>query len=140
MKRHAALVPLSHDHHHGLVQARRLRRAADRGAPERREAAATFLGFFEQETRGHFRREEERLFPLLVGGPDPATGLLTRALLEHQRVHALVAGLETEADPRTMAELGKLLEQHIRFEERTLFPFIEQVAPEDALRAAAAHA
>jgi hypothetical protein len=29
MKRHAALVPLSHDHHHALVEARRLRHAAD---------------------------------------------------------------------------------------------------------------
>ena len=30
MKRHPALIPLSHDHHHALAAARRLRLAADR--------------------------------------------------------------------------------------------------------------
>ena len=29
MKRHPALIPLSHDHHRALVEARRLRQAAD---------------------------------------------------------------------------------------------------------------
>jgi hypothetical protein len=91
-----ALIPLSHDHHHGLVQARRLRRAAEHGAAERRDAAAAFLQFFARDTREHFRDEEEQLFPLLAGADEPATELLTRALLEHQRLHALVNGLDGE--------------------------------------------
>ena len=58
MKRHPALVPLSHDHHHGLVQARRLRRAADEADPERRLATAgEFVGFFAREGSEHFRED-----------------------------------------------------------------------------------
>ena len=133
MKRHRALIGLSHDHHHGLVAARRLRRAAEGDAPARRDAAGTFLEFFGRETRPHFREEEERFFPLLVGADDPAGRLLVEALLEHQQLYALVAGLEgevAEGDPSaaTMRELGRTLESHIRLEERTLFPLLEEVA------------
>jgi quercetin dioxygenase-like cupin family protein len=135
MKRHPALIPLSHDHHHGLVQARRLRRAAEGAAPERRNAGAAFLTFFARDTRQHFREEEEQLFPLLVGAQDPATELLTRALLEHQRIHALVSELDAgDPTPMAMRRLADALEKHIRFEERELFPLIEDVAAEGDLR------
>jgi hemerythrin-like domain-containing protein len=133
------LIPLSHDHHHGLIEARRLRRAASRGTAERRNAAAAFFEFFARETRWHFRDEEERLFPLLVGADDTATGLLIQALLEHQQLHALAGTLQSDlaggdVPPGAMRELAHALEQHIRFEERTLFPLIENVASDEALR------
>jgi quercetin dioxygenase-like cupin family protein len=139
MKRHQALIQLSHDHLHGLVRARRLRRAAALGAAERREAAAAFLRFFAGETRPHFREEEERFFPLLVGADEPAGELLLRALLEHQQLYAAVSELDCElaagdASAKLMRKLAQALEEHIRFEERTLFPLIEKVAPEEVLR------
>ena len=64
MKRHRALIPLSHDHHHALVEARRLRRAA--GGADATGAARAFLRFFADESTRHFRDEEERLFPTVV--------------------------------------------------------------------------
>lgn len=138
MKRHSALIPLSHDHHRGLAQARRLRRAAAGDPADRVDTAATFLGFFARETRPHFRDEEERYFPLLIGADQPATELLARALLEHQQLYALVSKLEAEVAAgdlleKTMLRLAQTLEEHIRFEERTLFPLIEQVAPDEVL-------
>jgi quercetin dioxygenase-like cupin family protein len=133
------LTPFSHDHHHGLVQARRLRLAAARQTADRREAAADFLTFFARDTRLHFREEEERLFPLLVGADDPGTELLTQALLEHQLLHALVHALERElgrgnAPATEMRQLARALERHIRFEERTLFPFIEDLITDEGVR------
>lgn len=121
------------------MQARRLNRAAARDPAERREAAAVFLGFFAAETRPHFRDEEERLFPLLVGAEEPATELRSRALLEHRRLRELAGTLERElsagdVSATTLRQLGDALTQHIRFEERVLFPLIEQVTPEDVLR------
>lgn len=138
MRRHPALRPLSHDHHHGLVEARRLRRAADGEVAARREAAAAFLRFYSSETIRHFREEEETVFPLLVDEPDPAGELLTRAVLEHQRLHALVERLDravAAGDPRPelMRETAELLESHIRFEERTLFPFVEDTVAGERL-------
>jgi quercetin dioxygenase-like cupin family protein len=92
MKRHPALVPLSHDHHHALVEARRLRRAAD--TPESAAAATAFLRFFADQTVRHFREEEELLFPRVLEFEE-ARELLVQALLEHQRLHALTTRLKS---------------------------------------------
>ena len=121
------------------MQARRLRRAAAADPSERRQAAAAFLEFFQAETRRHFRDEEERFFPLLVDAEAPAGELLARALLEHQRLYALIGELENglaagDVATTQMQQLAETLEEHIRFEERTLFPLIEQVASRSALR------
>jgi quercetin dioxygenase-like cupin family protein len=138
VRRHAALVPLSHDHHHALVHARRLARAADADESDRLDAVAAFLAFYAAETIEHFREEEERLFPLLVDQGDDANELLLRALLEHQRIHALVRSLREAADNRSpdaavMRELGELLDAHVRLEERELFPLLERTVSEQAL-------
>jgi hypothetical protein len=138
MKRHRALVPLSNDHHHALVEARRLRRAA--GGSGSRSAAADFLRFFAADTVRHFREEEEEeemLFPFVVGFGE-AREPLVRALLEHQRLHALVRELDEEVErdaptAKTMHELGELLEGHIRHEERLLFPLIERLLEDSGL-------
>jgi quercetin dioxygenase-like cupin family protein/hemerythrin-like domain-containing protein len=129
MKRHPALVPLSHDHHHALVEARRLRRAVD--TPESAAAATAFLRFFADETVRHFREEEELLYPSVLEFEE-ARELLVQALLEHQRLHALTARLRQivttggQVDD-VMRELGELLEAHVRLEERRLFPLIERL-------------
>lgn len=87
-----------------------------------------FVRFFRTVTVPHFREEEETLFPL-VATADEARPLLVEALLDHQRLHALVAELESGKDVRpTMHELGQRLEAHIRLEERQLFPLIERLA------------
>ena len=140
MKRHPALVPLSHDHHHALVEARRLRRSADSDGRARRAASESFLRFFSRESVRHFRQEEEELFPLLVDRGEEAGELVTRALLQHQRLHALVARLDRELaggepDAELVRELGELLDAHVRLEERQLFPLIEQTVPGAELEA-----
>jgi mannose-6-phosphate isomerase-like protein (cupin superfamily) len=127
MRRHPALIPLSHDHHHALVEARRLRDASDRDDdPE--AVAAAFADFFAAVSVPHFREEEETLFPL-VAASDEARPLVVEALLDHQRLHALVAELQRSANVRaSMREIGELLEAHVRREERELFPLIERLA------------
>jgi len=127
MKRLQALIPLSHDHQHALVEARQLRRAAARD-DDPSGAALAFVRFFRTSSVPHFREEEEALFPLVVDVKE-ARALLVQALLDHQRLHALVAALEAGGDVRgTMREVGERLEAHVRLEERELFPLIERVA------------
>jgi mannose-6-phosphate isomerase-like protein (cupin superfamily) len=133
MKRHPALISLSHDHHHALVQARRLRRAAERD-DDPRAVAEAFVEFLTAVGVPHFR-EEETLFPL-VADSDAPRPLVVEVLLEHQRLHALVAELRSSADVRTpMRQLGELLEAHVRREERELFPLIERLAADQLERA-----
>lgn len=136
MRRNGALIPLTHDHHHGLAHARRLRKSAAEGPQERAEQARRFLGFFEQEAIAHFREEEEAVFPLVIDRPE-ARDVLVRLLLDHVRMHALVARLRAALeDGRVPAELvgsiGETLEAHIRAEEKQAFPLIETLAS-DAL-------
>ncbi|MGH3024157.1 MAG: hemerythrin domain-containing protein, partial [Gaiellaceae bacterium] len=140
MKRHSSLIPLSHDHHHALVEARRLRRGSDADAAARRAACEAFLRFFSVETIRHFRQEEEDLFPLLVDREEPAGELLTQALLEHQRLHALVDRLDRglglgDPDAALMREVGELLDAHVRLEERQLFPLIQDTVSDEELEA-----
>jgi quercetin dioxygenase-like cupin family protein len=135
MKRHASLIPLSHDHHRALVAARRLCRGADSAEPTRE--AAAFLSFFATETVPHFREEEELLFPH-VANRDEAHELIVEALLEHQRLHAFAWQLTAlvgngRADPVVMRAFGGLLEAHVRREEQELFPLIERLLADDAL-------
>jgi hemerythrin-like domain-containing protein len=134
MKRHPILASLSHDHHHGLVEARRLQRAADGPTPAL--AAAAFLRFFTDETARHYRHDEDRLFPRVVEF-QAARDLLLDALLEHQVLRAQAAQLQrrvaSDGDVSTiMRELGRLLVSHIRAEERHLFPLIGRLLYDEA--------
>ena len=119
MRRHPALVHLSHDHHETLVWARRLRGGEVGDVEEHR-----------RRLDRHFREEEETIFPLLVEFCAEPPEVLTRALLDHQRIRAAAAG----------PELGELLEAHVRLEERELFELLQEVVPEERLDALVAPA
>ena len=130
MKRHPALVPLSHDHHQTLVRARELRRAAaDGDDAELERVAGRFRRAFAGEVSRHFRDEEELLFPLL-GEVEPPPEPLVRATTQHARIRALVQRLP---DRPAAAELGALLEEHVRLEERELFDLIQRAVPDERL-------
>jgi hypothetical protein len=90
MRRHRALIPLSHDHHETLVAARRLRRGAD--GPELTAAATAFLAFFAASAVPHCRQQEELLFPGVADAVE-AHELVLQALLEDRRLHAGAAEL-----------------------------------------------
>jgi len=139
MKRHRSLVPLSHDHHDALVQARRLQGAGERSDPG--TVARAFLRFFAKETVRHLREEEELVFPAVLDCP-AAREALVQALLEHERLFALTKLLREALDsgrPVTpiVQELGELLVAHVRHEERCLFPLIEGFLDDSTLAAIA---
>ncbi len=150
-KRHPSLIPLSHDHHHGLVMAERLvrGRAANPGADWPEEATdqgERLLRFFESDLEPHFEAEEKHLFPLaarvLTDGAE-RTGALLR---DHERMRGMIRAIGREPDGVTRERLrafGELLRAHIRREERDFFPRVQaEFAPEEleALAAALADA
>jgi hemerythrin-like domain-containing protein len=133
LKRHASLQPLSRDHYVGLVQAQHLIKSADGSPADRAKALADFVQAWAEEISAHFN-DEERLLPELVAGA-PRERL--------HREHCALADLAEEARRRTAApdpgaawirELGQLLNDHIRWEERELFPLIEHSASAEQLR------
>jgi iron-sulfur cluster repair protein YtfE (RIC family) len=132
MRRHDSLIPLTHDHHHALVQAKKLRTAAEGQDEGRLAASKEFLEFFHRDTIQHFREEEEVVFPMVVDEQD-LRGTLERVMMDHLHIHALVRRLAAECEggiPRTetLLELASTLEGHVRLEEKVLFPQIEERA------------
>ncbi len=134
MKRHPALVALSDDHHHELVQARRLLAAADAPDDARVEAARAYVDAFFTDTVEHFRREEETVFPLYARQREADAELLGRILREHMELHGLARALRAEVasgdvSGETLSALGSLLRAHVRLEERELFEHLQRIAP-----------
>lgn len=141
MKRAAELRDLSEDHHHGLVHAQRLKRAAaSGGARPGEEIVRAFLDFWQASTSVHFRKEEEVLLPVLARyGQDVSREPVVEMLAQHAQIRGLVMELSDEAKDgnvplETLRSIGELLEDHIRLEERQVFPMIEETLPEEALK------
>jgi hemerythrin-like domain-containing protein len=135
-RRHPSLVPLSHDHHHGLALALRCRKQGlgqikPIGAEGLRQRAQEFLGLYATELDSHFRAEEEILFPQMRRRLPESRQLIDELVRDHQRIRRAVPQLEAENGlGKLIFELGDLLERHIRREERELFPLFEQHAGE----------
>ena len=136
MKRAPALHPLSHDHHHTLVQCMRLRRAT---AEDAAQVRADFLAHWEAEVARHFRVEEEVLLPAFARHGDVHDAAVVRALCDHVEIRRDVAALADvpEADPEALHALAERLDAHVRHEERVLFPLVEAALPAAELEALA---
>jgi len=142
-KRDPSLIPLSHDHHHGLVLAFRLREGLPRNrqpADNPQEQAEDAIRFFHDNLITHFRAEEEVLFPVIRAYVPHAAAMLDTLTSEHSEIRAQVAIL-THAGPDAatlqtrLKAFADLLERHIRCEERELFPLYETYVPEaEAIR------
>jgi iron-sulfur cluster repair protein YtfE (RIC family) len=131
VKRHPALEQLSRDHHVALVIAQRLKRASE---PTAGEACRAFLDYWRRDGREHFREEEEILLPTLAGYADPEHPVVARALTDHVRIRRLAMDASTDTPKlELLHNLGARLEQHVRREERELFPLIEEVVPDSEL-------
>jgi hypothetical protein len=129
MKRHPALQLLSDDHHRALVLARRLRKFPDpAGSTEIESLAREVRLTFEGDLEPHFQVEEEWLLPRLV--EKGAAGLAEQVAHDHARLRQRVLGVWVAG---TAAEVGSLLERHVRFEERVVFPEAESLLLEAEL-------
>lgn len=126
LKRHQALTPFSHEHHHSLLLSWKIRRGISSNIPLKRIKKYTDW-FFKNHIKQHFEREEEYIFPIL--GDDNA--LVKRALAEHRRLERLFA--EKVDLERSLSLLEEELELHIRFEERVLFKEVQKVATPEML-------
>jgi hypothetical protein len=129
VKRSAELTPLSHEHHQALFVAMGLKRA------EGPEAAAPFLDYHEETGARHFEIEEAVLLPgWLAADPGAEAADAHRVLAEHLEIRTAAARIrDGEPTAAELQELGALLERHVRFEERELFPRIEERLDDDSL-------
>lgn len=139
MKRHKSLYPLSHDHHHALVQAKNLRMASSSSdISSLYRIAIDFIAYWDTSLQLHFRQEEEILLPVLSQYSSPDHLEIIGTLKQHGDIQQVVSQLRKNIEQEAvLAEEGQklsaLLSMHIRYEEQYLFPAIQDIVPEEAL-------
>jgi hemerythrin-like domain-containing protein len=111
------------------MTAKALREAGSSSGP-----AETFLDFWHDDGKQHFRIEEEVLLPNWARHAEVHRPSVSRMLEEHLAIRRYAFDIESNGLSVEHAhQLGELLEDHVRFEERELFPLIEAELSDDAL-------
>jgi iron-sulfur cluster repair protein YtfE (RIC family) len=137
MKRHPTLAHLSRDHHEALILAQLLKKnaAVYRGMPTTPDTKWKYaLDFYQRELRPHFQQEEE-MMQLLAGLDSSLDIKIEEIKSEHVLLREMFMSTPSqEGLVDHLDHLGISLDNHIRNEERELFPMIEKVCDEEKMR------
>lgn len=128
IKRSKELAPLSREHHEGLLFVWKIRQGL------KLEVSKERMGRFctwswAAHFASHFQKEEAELLPLL-GARHP---MMEKMLEEHEAIAEKFAEIMRKPSLPAMERLAQIINYHIRFEERQLFPLIERVATANQL-------
>lgn len=142
MKRHASLRDLSGEHHAALSLARALMRDTPQeltaGLPPDPDARVREVrARWERDLAPHFAVEERELLPLSDCGDAALRAHATRIRTEHGQLRKLLGELSADDLADRGDALGRLLQGHVRFEEREWFPALEAALEPDTLDALA---
>lgn len=131
LKRHEALVPLSRDHHFGLLLVWKIRQGL--AFEVRLTRICDYVIYYVgHRILPHFQLEEAEVFPFL----EENDSLRQQAEEQHKAIRATFDGIKRgapEAMSQSLDELAERLEAHIRFEERTLFEHMQAVLSPERL-------
>lgn len=123
IKRSAALLPLSREHHFDLLLAWKIRKGLDKNVDSKRITAyITYLDENLMDT--HFSDEEKLIFDLLPADDK----MCRRARNEHEQIKKMIAEMKDEKNKKgaeLFSQFADLVEGHVRYEERDLFPYLE---------------
>ncbi|TXK32811.1 hypothetical protein FVR03_19545 [Pontibacter qinzhouensis] len=132
-KRDKNLVPISREHHFGLLFCWKLRQGLRNGTDL--EVMRAYVRFFWDNILKAHCEEEEWLLKRLL----PKNDIARVRLQEEHRLLQVLVELVAEGSPMNK-DLFKVLEQdlvdHIRWEERELFPYLQAVVHSDELELA----
>lgn len=131
LKRHKALVPLSRDHHFGLLLVWKIRQGLSFKVNLLR--IRDYLVYYvDQHIFPHFQLEEAAVFPFL----EAKDSLRQQAEAQHEAIRSTFEGIrggEPEGMSQSLEEFAGSLEAHIRFEERSLFEHMQAVLSPEKL-------
>ena len=121
IKRSKELAPLSREHHEGLLFGWKIKQGLANHTGIELMAEYT-LWFWKNHLMQHFRSEEEILIKHL-----PADNpLVLQMKTEHEQIKELVKNLGNNPGAEVLKLLAETIHNHIRFEERQLFPYAEK--------------
>lgn len=128
LKRNENLVALSREHHYGLLFCWKIRQGLKKEVSLERMRLFV-IHFWQNHLSIHFKKEEETLFR------KGENSLYRAAEEEHALIESLVDNIVSNeaSNMDTYSALANLVEKHIRFEERALFPSIEKSLSDEEL-------
>lgn len=142
MKRHPAFVALSQEHHDGLLLATRLQQGTNAllrlWSHDLHWQSEYVVKFFDDNLRQHFSVEEEIVFPVARQYLPEHSGMVQKLVDQHNDMISIAESLRIPVEEKLqnlLTQLGKILEAHIRIEEREFFPLCEARIPEEQIRA-----
>ena len=123
MKRSEHIIELSRDHHVGLLFCWKIRQGINKNITV--ERMVKYVDYFwNHNLQNHFHEEENCLFVLKEDSK------CIKAVEEHKSIEALIKTiLNTKISYENLAALADMVDNHIRYEERDLFPYLEQTIP-----------
>jgi iron-sulfur cluster repair protein YtfE (RIC family) len=134
-RRHESLIPLSREHHYGLLVCLRIHRGIEKHKADLdwlSQRAEKVIRFFESDLKTHFAVEETIVFPAMSEIEETST-VIEKLIEEHRAITSLIQRLQQVRGllqlSRLLREFANLLEAHIRREERVLFPCYERNIP-----------
>ncbi len=126
MKRAVALQPLSHQHHNSLMACLLINKGIQKNADPK--IISDFIGnLYREDLLPHFSKEEQLVFPTL---PTQTRTLLNR---EHETLRILAERVNKEKTNTVISTFSKLLEQHVRFEERVIFNEVQEINSDEKM-------
>lgn len=128
MKRNINLRKLSSDHHVALSLARKINKATTLNHYNEDLIAMVTESFY-KDLLPHFEIEERTVLPELdkIGQIE----LVNKTLEDHVRLKQLVKSIEK---PGNLYKFGKLLKEHVKFEEKILFETCQNLLDKKVLK------
>lgn len=130
IKRNKHILQLSKDHHFTLLFSWKIRQGLKYGVDTGRIKKYVQY-FWSHDMQSHFREEEEILFMPVKDDK------VQKAIDDHKQIKAQIdkifKPLSEEEASRQLLLLAAAVDDHVRYEERELFPHLEQTLTEAQL-------
>jgi hemerythrin-like domain-containing protein len=128
--RNEQIKKLSRDHHFSLLFCWKIRQGLKNNLqPERICEYVQY--FWQQNLQQHFREEEKILFAPIKDRQ------VQRAINEHKQIRHQIEGLADYLGKndiqKSLARIADMVDDHVRYEERTLFPHLEKKLKKEQL-------
>ena len=127
IKRSSQLATLSREHHEGLLFCWKIRQGLENGTDIMLLRDFT-LWYWRYHMKPHFYQEEKILLPYISGH-----SFADQLKKEHDDIRELILSLDKDPNESLFSTLAILVSNHIRFEERQVFNYLENVLSEDQL-------
>ena len=131
IKRNINILKLSKEHHFSLLFCWKIRQGLKREVAK--ERIVKYAQYFrDHHLDAHFREEETILFAPLKDR------WVQKAIEDHKQIrHQLeeLAGIIEDNAYQQLTKLANLVDDHVRYEERELFPHLEKTLSDEQLEA-----